>query len=219
MANYLVVGLGRFGRSVARTLYENNQDVLAIDDDEEVVQQAIDSGVVSEAIVLDASDETAIKNIIKDNFDVAFVCIGANVQASILVTLLLKEAGIPKIIAKAQAKSQGKVLEKIGADEVVYPEEFMGKRVASKVLRPTIIEHFKLSNKYAVVEVLTPKSFIGRSLIQLDVRKRFEINIIGIKDKDNEVNISPSPETVIKEGDTLIVVADSQKMNELNRLK
>ncbi len=219
MANYLVVGLGRFGRSVARTLYENNQDVLAIDDDEEVVQQAIDSGVVSEAIVLDASDETAIKNIIKDNFDVAFVCIGANVQASILVTLLLKEAGIPKIIAKAQAKSQGKVLEKIGADEVVYPEEFMGKRVASKVLRPTIIEHFKLSNKYAVVEVLAPKSFIGRSLIQLDVRKRFEINIIGIKDKDNEVNISPSPETVIKEGDTLIVVADSQKMNELNRLK
>ena len=133
--------------------------------------------------------------------------------------LLLKEAGIPKIIAKAQAKSQGKVLEKIGADEVVYPEEFMGKRVASKVLRPTIIEHFKLSNKYAVVEVLAPKSFIGRSLIQLDVRKRFEINIIGIKDKDNEVNISPSPETVIKEGDTLIVVADSQKMNELNRLK
>ena len=219
MANYLVVGLGRFGRSVARTLYENNQDVLAIDDDEEVVQQAIDSGVVSEAIVSDASDETAIKNIIKDNFDVAFVCIGANVQASILVTLLLKEAGIPKIIAKAQAKSQGKVLEKIGADEVVYPEEFMGKRVASKVLRPTIIEHFKLSNKYAVVEVLAPKSFIGRSLIQLDVRKRFEINIIGIKDKDNEVNISPSPETVIKEGDTLIVVADSQKMNELNRLK
>ena len=219
MANYLVVGLGRFGRSVARTLYENNQDVLAVDDDEEVVQQAIDSGVVSEAIVLDASDETAIKNIIKDNFDVAFVCIGANVQASILVTLLLKEAGIPKIIAKAQAKSQGKVLEKIGADEVVYPEEFMGKRVASKVLRPTIIEHFKLSNKYAVVEVLAPKSFIGRSLIQLDVRKRFEINIIGIKDKDNEVNISPSPETVIKEGDTLIVVADSQKMNELNRLK
>ena len=219
MANYLVVGLGRFGRSVARTLYENNQDVLAVDDDEEVVQQAIDSGVVSEAVVLDASDETAIKNIIKDNFDVAFVCIGANVQASILVTLLLKEAGIPKIIAKAQARSQGKVLEKIGADEVVYPEEFMGKRVASKVLRPTIIEHFKLSNKYAVVEVLTPKSFIGRSLIQLDVRKRFEINIIGIKDKDNEVNISPSPETVIKEGDTLIVVADSQKMNELNRLK
>ena len=219
MANYLVVGLGRFGRSVARTLYENNQDVLAVDDDEEVVQQAIDSGVVSEAVVLDASDETAIKNIIKDNFDVAFVCIGANVQASILVTLLLKEAGIPKIIAKAQAKSQGKVLEKIGADEVVYPEEFMGKRVASKVLRPTIIEHFKLSNKYAVVEVLAPKSFIGRSLIQLDVRKRFEINIIGIKDKDNEVNISPSPETVIKEGDTLIVVADSQKMNELNRLK
>ena len=219
MANYLVVGLGRFGRSVARTLYENNQDVLAVDDDEEVVQQAIDSGVVSEAIVLDASDETAIKNIIQDNFDVAFVCIGANVQASILVTLLLKEAGIPKIIAKAQAKSQGKVLEKIGADEVVYPEEFMGKRVASKVLRPTIIEHFKLSNKYAVVEVLAPKIFIGRSLIQLDVRKRFEINIIGIKDKDNEVNISPSPETVIKEGDTLIVVADSQKMNELNRLK
>lgn len=219
MANYLVVGLGRFGSSVARTLYENDQDVLAIDEDEELVQQAIDSGAVSEAVILDASDETAMKNIIKDNFDVAFVCIGANVQASILVTLLLKEAGIPRIIAKAQSKSQGKVLEKIGADEVVYPEEFMGKRVASKVLRPTIIEHFKLSNKYAVVEVLTPKSFVKKSLIQLDVRKRFEINIIGIKDRENNVLISPGPDTIINEGDTLIVVADSKKMNELNRLK
>ena len=219
MANYLVVGLGRFGRSVAKTLYENDQDVLAIDEDEELVQQAIDSGAVSEAVILDASDETAMKNIIKDNFDVAFVCIGANVQASILVTLLLKEAGVPKIIAKAQSRSQGKVLEKIGADEVVYPEEFMGKRVASKVLRHTIIEHSKLSNKYAVVEVLTPKSFVKKSLIQLDVRKRFEINIIGIKDSENNVLISPGPDTIINEGDTLIVVADSKKMNELNRLK
>ena len=219
MANYLVVGLGRFGRSVARTLYENNQDVLAIDDDEETVQQAIDSDVVSEAIVLDASDETAIKNVIKDNFDVAFVCIGSNMQASIMVTLLLKEAGIPKIIAKAQSRAQGKVLEKIGADEVIYPEEFMGKRAANKILRPTIVEHFKLSNKYAVVEVLAPKSFSDKSLIQLDVRKKYGINIIGIKDKNNEVNISPAPDSVIREGDTLIVVADNKKLNELNRMK
>mgnify|MGYP003599570716 CR=1 FL=1 len=213
MANYLVVGLGRFGRSVARTLYENNQDVLAIDDDEETVQQAIDSDLVSEAIVLDASDETAIKNVIKDNFDVAFVCIGSNMQASIMVTLLLKEAGIPKIIAKAQSRAQGKVLEKIGADEVIYPEEFMGKRTANKILRPTIVEHFKLSNKFA------PKSFSDKTLIQLDVRKKYGINIIGIKDKNNEVNISPAPDTMIKEGDTLIVVADNKKLNELNRMK
>ena len=219
MANYLVVGLGRFGRSVARTLYENNQDVLAIDDDEETVQQAIDSDVVSEAIVLDASDETAIKNVIKDNFDVAFVCIGSNMQASIMVTLLLKEAGVPKIIAKAQSRAQGKVLEKIGADEVVYPEEFMGKRTANKILRPTIVEHFKLSNKYAVVEVLAPKSFSDKTLIQLDIRKKYGINIIGIKDKNNEVNISPAPDSVIRKGDTLIVVADNKKLNELNRMK
>ena len=219
MANYLVVGLGRFGRSVARTLYENNQDVLAIDDDEETVQQAIDSEVVSEAIALDASDETAIKNVIKDNFDVAFVCIGSNMQASIMATLILKEAGVPKIIAKAQSRAQGKVLEKIGADEIIYPEEFMGKRTANKILRPTIVEHFKLSNKYAVVEVLAPKSFQGKTLIQLDVRKKYGINIIGIKDKNNEVNISPAPDTMIEVGDTLIVVADNKKLNELNRLK
>lgn len=219
MANYLVVGLGRFGRSVARTLYENNQDVLAIDDDEETVQQAIDSEVVSEAIALDASDETAIKNVIKDNFDVAFVCIGSNMQASIMATLILKEAGVPKIIAKAQSRAQGKVLEKIGADEIIYPEEFMGKRTANKILRPTIVEHFKLSNKYAVVEVLAPKSFQGKTLIQLDVRKKYGINIIGIKDKNNEVNISPAPDTMIEVGDTLIVVADNKKLNELNRIK
>ena len=95
----------------------------------------------------------------------------------------------------------------------------MGKRTANKILRPTIVEHLKLSNKYAVVEVLAPKSFSDKTLIQLDVRKKYGINIIGIKDKNNEVNISPAPDTMIKEGDTLIVVADNKKLNELNRMK
>ena len=219
MANYLVVGLGRFGRSVAKTLYESNQDVLAIDESEELVQQAIDTGVVSEAIVIDASDETAIKKIVKDNFDVAFVCIGTNIQASILATLLLKEAGVPKVIAKAQTNAQGKVLEKIGADEVIYPEEFMGKRVASKVLRPSIIEHFKISEDHAIVEIIAPKSFTGQSLIELDVRRKYEINIIGIKSLNGEIEIPPAPDTKIKEGDTLIVVAESKKLDQINRLK
>lgn len=102
MANYLVIGLGRFGRSVAKTLYGSNQDVLALDIDEELVQQAIDEKIVDEAIVVDSSDEIALKNIVKDNFDTAFVCIGDNIQASILTTLILKEAGVSKIICKAQ---------------------------------------------------------------------------------------------------------------------
>ena len=125
MKNYLVIGLGKFGRAIAKTLYENGNIVLALDENEEAVQRILDEGIVEDAITLDAKDENALKNIVKDSFDAAFVCIGSNIQDSILVTLMLKELDVKNIVCKAETKIQGKVLEKLGADQVVYPEELL----------------------------------------------------------------------------------------------
>ena len=181
MKNYLVIGLGKFGRAIAKTLYENGNIVLALDENEEAVQRILDEGIVEDAITLDAKDENALKNIVKDSFDAAFVCIGSNIQDSILVTLMLKELDVKNIVCKAETKIQGKVLEKLGADQVVYPEELMGEKIAYSVMRPTVIEYFKFSNEYSVFEIKVPKIFIGKSLLELNLRHKYSTNVIAIR--------------------------------------
>ena len=129
MKQYLVIGLGRFGRSVAKTLYESNQEVMAVDVSEDLVQDMINDYKVENAMVLDGTDLTSLQEIGAQNFDTAFVCM-RNLESSILTTLNLRELGISKIIAKAGSREHGKVLEKIGASKIVYPEEYMGRRIA-----------------------------------------------------------------------------------------
>ena len=211
MAGYLVIGLGTFGRSVAQTLYENGKMVLAIDQQEERVQKVIDDEIASDAITLDVTDENSIKKVVNDDFDTAFVCIGKNTQSSVFVTVILKEIGIKTIICKAKNELQGKILKKIGATSVVYPEETMAKETALGVIRPDITEHFKFSEKYRMFEIKAPKDFVGKNLIELNLRNKYEMNIIGIKSKE-ELNIMPLPNTAISESDILLVIANIEKM-------
>ena len=211
MAGYLVIGLGTFGRSVAQTLYENGKMVLAIDQQEERVQKVIDDEIASDAITLDVTDENSIKKVVNDDFDTAFVCIGNNTQSSVFVTVILKEIGIKTIICKAKNELQGKILKKIGATSVVYPEETMAKETALGVIRPNITEHFKFSEKYRMFEIKAPKDFVGKNLIELNLRNKYEMNIIGIKSKE-ELNIMPLPNTAISESDILLVIANIEKM-------
>ena len=211
MAGYLVIGLGTFGRSIAQTLYENGKMVLAIDQMGERVQKVIDDEIVSDAITLDVTDENSIKKVVNDDFDTAFVCIGKNTQSSVFVTVILKEIGIKTIICKAKNELQGKILKKIGATSVVYPEETMAKETALGVIRPNITEHFKFSEKYRMFEIKAPKDFVGKNLIELNLRNKYEMNIIGIKSKE-ELNIMPLPNTAISESDTLLVIANIEKM-------
>ena len=211
MAGYLVIGLGTFGRSIAQTLYENGKMVLAIDQQEERVQKVIDDEIVSDAITLDVTDENSIKKVVNDDFDTAFVCIGNNTQSSVFVTVILKEIGIKTIICKAKNELQGKILKKIGATSVVYPEETMAKETALGVIRPNITEHFKFSEKYRMFEIKVPKDFVGKNLIELNLRNKYEMNIIGIKSKE-ELNIMPLPNTAISESDILLVIANIEKM-------
>ena len=215
MKNYLVIGLGKFGKTIAKTLYENGNTVLAIDTSQELVQQVLDEGIVEDAIVIDATDENALQNIVKDSFDTAFVCIGTNVQDSILVTLMFKDLNVNNIICKAKTKIQGKVLEKVGATQIVYPEESMGQKIAYSVMNPSVIEYFKFSDEYSIYEVKVNKKFVGNTLMQLDFRHKYLANVIAVKDKYGKLDVNPSPNYSFTEQDTLIVLGETKRMGDM----
>lgn len=218
MRQYLVVGLGRFGSSVAETLYNGGESVLALDIEEDIVQEAINNEVLDNAVQIDATDEKSLQDLGVNNFDVAFVCVGTNIQASILITLTLKEMGIKKVICKAITKAHGKVLEKIGADEIVYPETYMGKRVALQEMEPNMIEHMKFSEDFLIVEIKAPSSFENKNLLELNIRKSYNANIIAIR-REKEAVLSPRADTTIINGDTLIIVTDGRTAKQLENLK
>lgn len=218
MKQYLIVGLGRFGSSVAQTLYENGENVLGIDVDEDIMQEAINNDLLENGVSVDATDEMTLKNLGVNNFDVAFVCIGTNIQNSILITLTLKELGIPKIIAKAINIAHGKVLSKIGADEVVYPEIYMGKRMALREIEPNILEHVKFSEDHLLVEIKAPSKFENKTLANLKIRNKYNVNIISIKKPGGEMLMTPGGDSMIEKGDTLILMTDAKTAKELEEL-
>ena len=217
MKQYLVVGLGRFGKSVARTLYDHGENVLAIDTDEDIIQETINNNIVDNAIIVDATDINALKNLGINNFDVAFVCIGTNIEASILITLSLKEIGISKVIAKALTEEHGKVLSRVGADEVVFPEKYMGQRVALFEIEPNVIEHMKLSDDHLIVELKAPAKFVNKTLISLNLRKTWNVNIIAIRN-GSDMEIVPDGNTVIDKDDVLVIITDIKTAEKLNKL-
>lgn len=219
MKQFLVIGLGRFGTSIAETLYAAGESVLAIDSDGGLVQEAINNNTLDNVVEADATDEKTLRDLGVNNFDVAFVCIGSNIQASILITLTLKELGVKRVIAKAVSSPHGKVLAKIGADEIVYPENFMGIRVAHAEMTPTIIEHLKFSDEFLIVEVQAPSSFNNKSLIDIELRKKYKANVIAIRKANGVEDVSPSAYSIIEEGDTLVVVTDARTARELERLR
>lgn len=218
MANYLVIGMGRFGRSIAKTLYENNQTVLAIDSNPNLIQEAINENIVYDALVMDAKDELALRKVAEGSFDTAFVCMGTNIQDSILITLILKDMGIHNIICKATSKVHGKVLEKVGASRVIFPEEEMGAKVAFSILNPSVVEYFKFEDDIIIVEVLTPERYIGKKIKDIDIRATYNITIIAIKCKHEKSIVSPSPNIEIPKDSRLIVLGRSQNIKELTRV-
>jgi len=217
MKQYLVIGLGRFGTSVAKTLYEAGENILGIDVSEELVQDRINNNILKNAIIGDASDGKILKDIGAENFDVAFVCIG-DIEASVMIALNLKELGIKSIIAKAINKKHGKVLTKIGATEIVYPEEHMGKRIAELTMNTDVIEHLKFTDNFVLVEVKAPSVFWNNSLIKLDVRNKYNINIVGIKKSKGEFLPNPTANVVIEEGDVLVIITDKKTVESFNKL-
>lgn len=211
---FAVIGLGRFGSSIATTLYEIGNDVLAIDVDEETVQNI--SEKVTHAVQADATDEATLRSLGIGNFDVAVVAIGDDVQSSILVALLLKEAGVKYVVAMAMNELQAKVLYKIGVDRVVFPERDMGIRVAHNLCDFNILDYIELSTDYSIREVPAIRDWNRKSLGELNMRSRYGINVMAIK-RGNDINISPMADDVIKEDDVLLVIGGTEQLNEIER--
>jgi trk system potassium uptake protein TrkA len=211
---FAVIGLGRFGGSICRTLAEQGIEVMAIDINEDRVNDY--SMIASHAVVGDSTDEKVLKELGIRNFDHVVVAIGDNIQASILTTIILKEHGVQNITVKAQNDYHEKVLVKIGADHVVHPERDMGKRIANNMISNSVLDYLELSDEHSIVEVVASEKMDGHSILNLDIRAKYGINIVAIK-RGNEIIVSPQANEIINKNDILIVIGADVDINRFEK--
>ena len=212
MKQFAVIGMGRFGSSVATTLTKIGYDVLAIDSNEDKVNDIMD--LVTHAVQADAMEEQTLKDLGIRNFDVVIVAIGQDVQSNILVTVMLKELGVKKVVAKAQSELHGKVLTKVGADKVVFPEQDMGVRVAHALVSHNILDQINLSPEYSIVELIATDEFIGKTLQDSGIRMKHGVTVLAIR-RGDDVIISPGAKQIVKEADILVVVGKNDRLSSL----
>jgi trk system potassium uptake protein TrkA len=212
MGEFAVIGMGRFGRSVALTLAELGHKVLAIDKNEEPLRSVSDE--VTHALQLDTTDADALATVGITNFDAVVVAIGDFIEESILTTVLLTEMGCKKIVAKAVDELQGKVLSKVGAHVVVFPERDMGVRMAHTLAAPGVLDYLEISPTFSIEELSVSDRLVGQTLGQLDLKSRFGISVLLIR-RDSQLVISPDPETSLQKGDVLVVVGENRQLSRL----
>jgi trk system potassium uptake protein TrkA len=211
---FAVIGLGRFGKSVGQTLCNMGYDALGVDRNGERVQEMVE--VLTHAVEADVTEENVLRSLGIRNFDVVVVAIGKDLQASILVTLLLKELGVGYVLAKAQDPLHGKVLHKVGADRVIYPERDMGIRVARHLVAANIVDYIDLAPNYSIVEITAPKEFVGKNLRQLELRSRYRVNVLALK-RGKKIHISPGAQDFLERGDILVVMGENDDIRRLEQ--
>jgi trk system potassium uptake protein TrkA len=212
MKQFAVIGLGRFGRSLALRLSDMNYDVLVVDTDKDRVNSISDR--VYYAVQADAMEDQALKSLGIRNFDVVVVAIGQKIQANILVTVLVKEMGVKTVVAKAQNELHGKVLEKVGADMVVYPERDMGARLAHALVSRNIMDQINLSTDYSIIELTAPEEFVGRTLQELALRREYGVTILALR-RGEDVLISPVAGERVQEEDILVAIGRNDRLKKL----
>jgi trk system potassium uptake protein TrkA len=212
---FAIIGLGRFGISLITELSRMGYDVLAIDNDGAKVDDILE--FATHAVQIDSMDKQALKALGITDFDVVVVAIGQNIQASILTAIILKEMGVKKLIVKAQNELHGAVLEKIGTDVVVYPERDMAIRLARALTSHNVVDQINLSSKYSILEIRTPKAFVDKTLVELDVRRKMKVTVVAIK-RGDEIIISPNADQVIRANDILVVAGDNDSLRILDEL-
>ncbi|MBP1041383.1 TrkA family potassium uptake protein [Vagococcus sp. BWB3-3] len=212
--NFAIIGLGRFGGSLCETLIESGQEVLAIDRDEDRINEYMN--IATHAVVANAIDEMTLRSLGLRNFDHVIIAIGEDIQASILVTLMAKEMGVPNVTAKAQNEYHAKVLYKIGADRVVHPERDMGIKVAHNLVSKNILDYLELSDEYSLAEVkVTNPKFFDKNLLELNFRQKFGLNIVAIR-RGERLIISPLAEELVLKNDCLLLIGADEDVERLD---
>jgi len=216
MKTYLIVGLGRFGRAVALKLQELGNEVMVIDENEEQVQKLSDR--VTYAVVGDARDEAVLESLGVRNLDCAIVAIGQDLAASVLITLNLKSLGVPQVICKAQDDLQKRALEKLGADRVVIPEREMGLKLAQNLTSSSVLDYVELSKDCGLAEIITPKSWVGKTLPEIDVRRKFGVTVAALRKADGDVTVFVDATYKLEANDELIVVGNNDDLTRVQKL-
>lgn len=215
MKSFVVIGLGRFGSEAAQQLCAQGREVLAIDVHHDLVQHICDK--VTQAVVADARDQGALRALGVQEFDCGIVAIGGNLADSVLATMHLKELGVPFVVCKAQDEVHKQVLLKLGADKVVIPEKENAVRLAKSLASTNVLDYIELSEDYGIVEMPSPKSWCEKSLIELNIRAKLGVNIIGIK-RQGDITISPAADFRILEGDVIVVLGSTAALNTVQKL-
>lgn len=211
---FVVIGLGRFGGSIVSELMELDVDVMAVDISPTLVDEYAD--IATQAVIADATDESVLKSLGIHTVEHVIVAIGENIQASILTTLILKELGVPKVTVKAQNDHHEKVLKKVGADKIVRPERDMGIRVANNIVSNNILDYLELSEEHSIAEIHVSGKIVGHSLIELDIRAKYGVNIVAIR-RDRDILVSPQANEKLQFGDLLIIIGSDDDIHHFEK--
>lgn len=214
---FAVIGLGRFGRAVCGTLHSMGYEVLGIDSDERRVAQALTDQIAAHAVQLDSTQLSALKEAGIPDFDTVIVAIGNYVEESVITTLNIKEAGVPHVVAKASSEIHVKLLKRVGADHVVFPEHEMGCELARSLTRPGILERFEIDPENSIVEVIVPQAFHQKTIVELDLRNKFGLTLLAVsKEEDPEkFEINPSPVARLRVGSVMVVIGSNKGIDRL----
>ena len=216
MGQFAVIGLGNFGYYLGSYLYEKGHEVIALDISKSQVQKSKD--VVSQAVVADATDREALESLGISQVDAAVVCIGTRMQASILATLHLKELGIKRILAKATSEEHGRILKKVGANEIFFPEKDLALGVASRLDNPNMLDYLPFIEGYSIVELAPPKDIVGKALKELDLINRYGVQVLAVKESIAQgLTLIPRANFQVKDSDTLIVLGPNDTLEKIQK--
>lgn len=213
-SQFVIIGLGRFGSSIAKELISLGHEVLGIDSDEERVDEM--SPILTHCVVADSTDEEVLRSLGVRNFHCGVVSIGDDIQSSILTAILLKDLGVKQVVAKAMNELHGRVLEKIGVDRVIYPERDMGIRVAHQLVSPNLLDYIELSKEYTIAELTVPKCLSGVTLHKLNPRARFGCSIVAIHTPQGMI-IAPAAEEVLAEKDVMVIIGTNEQIEQFEQ--
>lgn len=209
---YLVIGCGRFGSSVAKKMCQLGNEVMVIDKEEDSINNIAE--LVTHTAIVDVTEERDLKSIGLGNFDVVIVAISSDVRASIMATVMAKEMGVPKVVCKAKDELQAKVLYKIGADKVVFPERDMGIRLAYNLASENILDQINLDPEYSIMEIVTPQNWVGKTIIELNLRAKYDITVLAVKTQSG-LKVMPSPNYKMQEKNILIIIGNTDKISDI----